>query len=82
MPIEDKQATRRVEREIWKLPIDPTLVTVTVVNGVCYIGGRVRRMRTPEGRGVDLKKVMADLEDHLRKLPGIRDVVIDAVLEI
>ena len=64
MPIEDKQATRRVEREIWKLPIDPTLVTVTVVNGVCYIGGRVRRMRTPEARGVDLKKVMADLEDH------------------
>ncbi len=82
MPIEDKQATRRVEREIWKLPIDPTLVTVTVVNGVCYIGGRVRRMRTPEARGVDLKKVMADLEELLRRMPGIRDVVIDAVLEM
>ncbi|MBC7287360.1 MAG: hypothetical protein H5T86_04800 [Armatimonadetes bacterium] len=82
MPVEDKAAARRVERELWKLPIDPTLVTVSVINGVCYIGGRVRRMRTPEGRGVDLRKAMRDFEEIARQLPGIRDVVIDAFIEM
>lgn len=81
MPLEDKAASRRVEREIHKLPIDATLVTVSVINQVCYIGGRIRRLRNPQARGLDLKKAIADLEDHIRRLPGIRDVVIDAIVE-
>ncbi|MGD9519754.1 MAG: hypothetical protein AB7W28_09570 [Armatimonadota bacterium] len=82
MPLEDKQAARMAEREVHKVAIDPSLVTVTVINDVVYVGGRVRRLRTPEGRGLDLKKAMADLEERLRRLPGIRDVVIDATLDL
>ncbi|MCD6351868.1 MAG: hypothetical protein J7M26_07100 [Armatimonadetes bacterium] len=82
MPLEDKQSTRRVEREIHKLPIDHSLVSVSVINGVAYIGGRVRRLRTPEARGLDLKKALQDLEEHVRMLPGIRDVVIDASVDL
>ena len=82
MPLEDKQATRRVEREIHKLPIDHSLVTVAVINQVAYIGGRVRRLRTPEARQLDLKKALRDLEEIVRRLPGIRDVVIDATLDL
>jgi hypothetical protein len=81
MPLEDRAASRRVEREIHKLPLDHSLVTVTVINGVCYVGGRIRRLRNPTARGVDLKKVVAEMEDIIRRLPGIRDVVIDAIVE-
>lgn len=81
MPLEDKQASRRILREIYKLPIDPSLVTISVINNVCYVGGRIRRSRTPESRGVDLRKVVADLAEMIRRFPGIRDVMIDAVVE-
>jgi hypothetical protein len=81
MPLEDKTASRRILRECYKLPFDPTLVTISVVNGVCYVGGRIRRLRNPEGRGIDLKKFVLDLEDIIRRFPGVRDVVVDAVIE-
>ena len=68
-------------REIHKFPIDPTLINVSVINHVCYIGGRVRRLRNPETRGLDLKKVLAEMEEVVRGLPGIRDVVIDVMIE-
>jgi hypothetical protein len=71
-----------VERELFKIAIDPSLVTVSVINQVAYIGGRVRRLRTPEGRGVDLRKAILDLEERIRRLPGIRDVVIDATVDL
>jgi len=82
VPLEDKQAARMVERELHKIAIDPALVTVAVINQVAYIGGRVRRLRTADGRGLDLRKAMQDLEDHLRLLPGIRDVVVDATYDL
>lgn len=71
-----------VERELHKVAIDPSLITVAVINQVAYIGGRVRRLRTADGRGLDLRKAMQELEDHLRLLPNIRDVVIDVTYDL
>lgn len=77
MPIEDKQARRRAEREVAKHDIDNTLMTVSVINQVCYLGGRVSRLRGPRGKGVDLEKAMNDLMEAIESLPDIKDVVND-----
>ncbi len=81
MPVEDKKTWRLVMREIHQFPVDPTLINVSVINGVCYIGGRIRRLRNPETRGLDMKKVVNDMVEAIEKLPGIRDVVVDAFVE-
>lgn len=81
MPLEDKQIARRILREIYKLPLDPALININVINQVCYIGGRLRRSRAPESRGLDMRKLVADLEEMIRRFPGVRDVMIDAVIE-
>lgn len=78
MSIEDKQARRRAEREIAKRDIDNTLLTVQVINSVCYLGGRVSALRGPRGEGVDLEEEMDTIVEILENLSEINDVVNDA----
>lgn len=81
MPLEDKATGRRILRELYKLPLDAALVNINVINGVCYIGGRVRRAKGPQFRGLEMKKIVEELREMVMRFPGVRDVFVDAVVE-
>jgi len=83
MPLEDKALRHTVQREVNKLVqnIDDTLMTVAVINGVVYIGGRIRPLKGAAGRGVDVKKVAMLMKDTLENIRGVSQVVVDAVIE-
>ena len=80
MPLEDKQARLSVMREIARFDMNTTLMNVKVINMVAYFDGRVRRNHGP-GAVRDLKKAMKDIEEVVRTLPGINDVVIDVAID-
>jgi len=76
MALEDAHSTRMVEREISRRPIDGTLLSVHVSNGVCYIRGQLRHQRArPE---VDLQHEVATLQKTIRSRDGIRAVIWEA----
>ncbi len=82
MPLEDKALRRRVEHEISKFGgLDITLLTVSVINNVVYLTGRVRRMRGPLGRGVDVKREMELLTEALLSMRGVNEVVMNAQID-
>jgi hypothetical protein len=81
MPVEDKEVSRRIIREIYKMPIDPSLVTVTCIGGTVYIGGRIRRSRTPATRGMNMTKIVEDIKEYILKFPKVNDVIIDAQID-
>jgi hypothetical protein len=81
MPLEDKQARRLAEREIAKHNIDNTLLTVAVINKVCYIGGQATRLRGAMGRGVDIEHEMRLICEALSSISGINEVVVDARID-
>lgn len=77
MPLEDKRTRLLVEREVRKRSLDTTLLTVACINEVIYLGGVIKRLRGPLGRGVDLRQEMVKIEDAIIGMPGVRDVVCD-----
>lgn len=83
MPLEDKILRHTVEREISKLTqaIDCSLMTVAVINGVVYLGGRIKPWHGTAGRGVEVKKQVAHLQDALQMIRGVSQVVVDAMIE-
>jgi 2,3-bisphosphoglycerate-independent phosphoglycerate mutase len=83
MAVEDKALRHTVEREVSKLTggIDVSLMSVMVVNGVVYLGGRVRPLKGAAGRGVDLKRQVAIVREQLATIRGVTQVVFDATIE-
>lgn len=83
MPLEDKALRHTVEREVAKLSqnIDTSLMTVMVVNGVVYLGGRVKPWRGTAGRNVDVKKQVVLIQEALTQVRGVVQVVVDATIE-
>ncbi len=77
MPIEDKRTRRLVEREINKHPIDNTLLVVSCINQVIYLGGVVKRLRGTLGRNVELRDAMNNIIEAIKDIPGVKDVVCD-----
>ncbi len=77
MPLEDKQTRRLAEREVAKHSIDYSLMTIRVINKICYLGGRVSRLRGAMGKDVDVEKEMNDIVEALESMKGIDDVVND-----
>ncbi len=78
MPLEDKRMRRLVERELTKrASLDTTFLTVACINQVVYLGGRVKRMRGPAGRGADIEREMEKIIEAIESLPGVKDVVCD-----
>ena len=76
MPIEDKQLRRRAEREIAKFPLDMTRLTLRATGDTIHFEGRVRLMRGSAGaKGSNLDSVLLAVEETLRSLPQVRDVV-------
>lgn len=83
MPLEDKALRHTIEREVTKLTqnIDVSLMTTAVINGVVYLGGRIKPLRGTAGRGVDVKRQVAVVQDALSNIRGVSQVVVDAVIE-
>jgi hypothetical protein len=77
MPMEDVEQRRMVLREINKRRIDTSLMDVHVVHGVVYIRGTIRPLR---GHPVDIHQELEIIRRILRQKPGIRDVIIDAIV--
>ena len=76
MAVSDAHATRVVEREISRRQVDAALLTIHVVNGICYVRGQPRHQRMhPE---VDLDNEAKLLQKVLRNREGIRMVVWEA----
>ena len=76
MPLEDKEARLRVMREIAKFDVDSTMLDVKVINQVVYMGGSISRVRRP-GAPTDLRKVLEEMEEAIRLLPNVNDVVME-----
>ncbi|MGD9495552.1 MAG: hypothetical protein AB7Y46_04480 [Armatimonadota bacterium] len=66
----------RIMREIAKYDVDSQMIDVKVINQVVYLGGSISRIRRP-GAPTNLQKVVADLEDTIRAMRGVNDVVVD-----
>ncbi|MER3401752.1 MAG: hypothetical protein C4337_00215 [Armatimonadota bacterium] len=77
MPLEDVEMRRMVLREINKRHLDTSLMDAHVMHGVVYIRGTVRGIR---GHDVDVKQELEIIRRILRQKPGIRDVVVDAIV--
>jgi hypothetical protein len=82
MPLEDKATRRLVEREIGKHPIDYSLLTVTVINGVATFRGRVSPLRGGAGRGVDIKEELRKVQDACLLIHGINEVAMDVAFDM
>ena len=80
MGVEDKQFTRRLERELSRFAtLDITEARISVTHGNAYIGGVIR-----PGIGqysLNIKNEMRVFTEVALKVPGIRAVNIDARLE-
>jgi len=83
MPLEDKALRHTVQREISKLTqnIDTTLMSVMVINGVVYLGGRIKPWRGTAGRNVDVKRQVLLMQEQLSQMRGVTQVVLDAAIE-
>ncbi len=75
MALEDKQMRRRAEREIAKFPLDISKLLVRVNGDTIFLEGRVRVDRRGQGKTADLDKTLRAVEETLRTLHKIRDVV-------
>ena len=80
MPLEDKSKRLSVMREIAKYNMDTSLLNIRVINQVCYMDGRISRNRGP-GAITNLQKAMSEVEDAVRSMHGINDVVIEVALD-
>ena len=83
MPLEDKVLRHTVEREISKhgQGIDTSFMTTAVINGVVYLGGRIKPWRGTAGRGVDVKRSVIIMQEALTQIRGVTQVVVDATIE-
>jgi len=72
MALRDAMLRRAVRREIIRRHVDSSLLDVRVVNGVAYLGGKLKCLRTEP---LNLKEEMEIIIQILQHLPGIKDVV-------
>jgi len=80
MPLEDKEARLRVMREIAKFDIDSTMLDVKLINQVVYMGGRISRIRRT-GAPDNLHKVLEEMEEIIRGMKGVNDVVMEVKIQ-
>jgi len=80
MPLEDKESRLRVMREIAKFNVDTTRLDVKLINSVVYMGGRISRIRSP-GAPDNLRKVLEEMEEIIRGMPGVNDLVMEVAID-
>lgn len=80
MSVEDKRVSRLLEHELYRFQsLDISDVTVIVTRGVGYIGGVIRPATGMYS--LNIKDEMRIIIEMSRKIPGLRDLVIDAKIE-
>lgn len=80
MSVEDKRLSRLLEHELHRFQsLDLTDALVTVIRGVGYIGGILRPMVGLYN--LNMKEEMRLVHEGLKRVPGLRDLVIDAKIE-
>jgi len=76
MPIEDKQLRRRAERVVHRHPLDISRLSIRASGDTIHLEGRIRLMRGSAGaKGSDIDKVMLAIEEEMRGIPLVRNVV-------
>jgi hypothetical protein len=74
--VEDKQIWRLLQHELYRRQdLDMTDAKVSVQRGVGSVSGIIRPM---PGVFVDFKDQMKMFSDSARRIPGLRDLVIEA----
>ncbi|MCS6861453.1 MAG: hypothetical protein NZT92_14145 [Abditibacteriales bacterium] len=79
MPIEDKEKALRIRRIVLRsTPCDIGQLEFSARGSTIYITGVLRR---PPGarEAVDLKAELAHIEDVVRRIPGVLDVIVQNV---
>lgn len=80
MSVEDRTMARLLMREVnRRRHLDLTEIKVSVSKGIGYVGGIIRPNL---GEFMDPKAEMKAITDGAKRIPGIRDVVIDAKFDI
>ncbi|MHB9130760.1 MAG: hypothetical protein ACYDBB_06680 [Armatimonadota bacterium] len=75
MSVEDKQLARLLTREMYRRRhLDLSDMRLDVTRGVGYIGGTIR---PSTGEFIDPKTEAKALTDSVKRVPGLRDCVID-----
>lgn len=80
MSVEDKRISRLLEHELVRAAnLDVSDVNIKVMHGVGYIGGVIRPATGMHS--LNMKNEMRVFAESTRRIPGLRDLVIDAKLE-
>jgi hypothetical protein len=72
MTLADTRMRRDVQKEIVKRDIESNAIVVQVINSVVYLDGEVRPIR---GMIVDLRREKEIIEEVVRGMKGVRDVI-------
>jgi hypothetical protein len=80
MGLEDKRISRLLEHELYRFQsLDISDARIQVTHGVGYVGGVIR-----PAAGLyylNMKEELRVVTESTRKIPGLRDLVIDAKIE-
>ncbi|UCH35501.1 MAG: BON domain-containing protein [Armatimonadota bacterium] len=72
MTLADTRLRRDIQKELVKRDIENELIQVQVYNYVVYLEGELRAIR---GTNIDLRREREIIEEIVRKLKAVRDVV-------
>lgn len=79
MPIEDKEKALRIRRIVMRsTPCDIGQLEFSARGSTIYLTGVLRR---PQGsrEAIDLKAELAHIEEVVRRIPGVLDVIVQHV---
>jgi len=72
MTLADTRLRREIQKELVKRDIESNAINVQVVNFVVYLTGEIRPVR---GVSLDMRRERELIEEIVRNMKGVRDVV-------
>jgi osmotically-inducible protein OsmY len=72
MTLADTRLRRDIQKELVKRDIESNQINVSVVNFVVHLEGEMQALR---GMRLDLRKERDIIEEVIRRMKGVRDVV-------
>ena len=73
MTLEDSRLRRRVQHELVKRQsVNTDFIFVGVTHGIVQLTGHIRTLRSQQ---FNLKEELKTIEEMIRALPGVRDVI-------
>jgi osmotically-inducible protein OsmY len=72
MTLADTRMRREVQKELVKRDIESNMINVQVIGSIVYLTGEMRAVR---GMTLDLRKEKDLIEEIIRGMKGVRDVV-------